>query len=97
MEVLLTEEDFRKFGGFETTKRKDNLGVSVSAGNGQDDATRQAVLDALPSVLAKKLETVWNVFEGYQLKTVELKVSFGGKPFGVGVDGEMTLSFEQCD
>jgi len=42
-----------------------------------------------------KVESIWNVIEGYELASLEVSVDVSGKPFGVGMEGKMKLRFER--
>ena len=51
---------------------------------------QEAIYDALPGAIAAKVRRI--IPEGFRVESIELKISLGGKVFGIGIDGEMTLT-----
>lgn len=91
MELLVTERDFASVGVHPADVDRLNLDERVSSGGEEIVELRKAVMDALPKVLLEKVGKIWNVLEGYELTSFDVRVNVAGKPFGVGLEGEMTL------
>lgn len=56
-----------------------------------DQARKKIVLDALPKVLAKKMEEIMP--KNWEIKEIVLKVNVAGKPFGIGLEGDASVKF----
>jgi hypothetical protein len=52
---------------------------------------RRIMLDALPRAIVKRIEGL--VPEGFELSKVELTFKVDGRPFGIGVGGEVNATF----
>ena len=87
MQLIITDEDFRRTLGTEgverlTARRKEDiLGPENTA----------SVLDALPRVIAARVKRM--IPEDYEMLEITLKVALSGTPFGVGVAGDATIKF----
>jgi len=55
-------------------------------GGAEQEATHRAILDLLPTVIAKRVEGI--IPDEFELVELELKFSIEGKIFGAGVGGE---------
>lgn len=96
MTLILREDDFKAHIESSVPTRSSPLGREIGDPSaGEPAGLRQAVMDALPKVLARRIEAIWNVVEGFELTAFEVKVGIEGKPFGVGIDGEASLHFER--
>jgi hypothetical protein len=55
----------------------------------KDEGVVRAVQDALPSAIARRVSSI--IPAGFVVKEIEFKVSVEGKPFGIGVGGDVTV------
>ena len=94
MDLEVREADFRRLLG------KDKTETIFSGGDvllGEKEAVRAAeqakekVLELLPSVLAQQLRSM--VPEGFDVSEISFKCSLSGKPFGIGVSGDINVKF----
>jgi hypothetical protein len=61
---------------------------------GEDEKTAQEwILEALPAVIAKRVRPM--LPEDFELSEMQMKVSLQGKPFGVGVGGEVLVTLRR--
>src|SRR6516165_7085893 len=95
MELVITEQDFDRAGIKPEDIERLRLGQQVSSGPGDSNAVHKAVMDALPKALVAKVESIWNVIEGYEMASREVSVDVSGKPIGVGMEGKMKLRLER--
>jgi hypothetical protein len=96
MEIVITERDFAVVDIPERKELQPSpLGQPISSGPNVSADIRKVVMDALPKVLMEKVRAIWDVLDGYDLASFEVCVNVAGKPFGVGLEGEMKLTFER--
>lgn len=96
LKLILKQEDFPDEIAPPVRAHSSPLGAEIGERTSVESGNlRQAVMDALPKVLARRIESIWNVVEGFELASFEVKVGIEGKPFGVGVDGEAKLLFQR--
>lgn len=61
---------------------------------GEDEKTAQEwILEALPAVIAKRVRPM--LPDDFELAEMQMKVSLQGKPFGVGVGGEVLVTLRR--
>ena len=88
----LTEDDFKEFlkpvmiitPGTEPTRLKHLETITEKRAPSVEDINR-----LLPKALAKKLE----IPEGFELSEITITGEISGKPFGVGVSGQVSVTF----
>lgn len=83
--LIITEQDLPPDA--RTSLRSAADGVAILGG----DDTQQAIFDALPSVIAKRLKRI--VPEGFALAEIEIQFSVAGQLFGSGVAGEVRAKY----
>ena len=87
MELELTDKDFLRALGAETTRRIMLTEKTEVLG----DRDVNAVVDALPRVLSDRFKRM--LPDDFEIREISLKVSLSGTPFGVGVSGDATVKF----
>jgi hypothetical protein len=66
-------------------------GDAVLGGEVIDPGLRQAVLDGLPRAVARRVERM--VPEGFEAHELRMSFTLSGAPWGVGVGGEVVVTF----
>src|SRR5262245_53702336 len=87
---VLREDEFAAEMDLAGPTRSSPTGAAAGDARGE---LQQAVRDALPKVLGRRIEAIWNAVEGFELVSFDVKVGVEGKPFGVGIEGETSLHF----
>lgn len=54
-----------------------------------DSTLKRVVFDALPKVIASRVEAA--IPEGFTVQEIEFNISVSGKPFGIGVGGDVKV------
>ena len=65
--------------------------LAESVGFEGRDATRKAVMDLLPGVVARKLDAITP--KDFRVTEMKLTISLGGKLHGIGVSGDVEVIF----
>jgi hypothetical protein len=92
MKIALEDRDFVQALGKEEMESRIHGRAGVlgkAAGGGSDDSREKAVVDALPRALANRVRSML----GDDLVLSEMRITFSveGKPFGVGIGGEVEV------
>jgi hypothetical protein len=97
MNIEITEADFKRVYSNKEIEvelkglSKDTLGAKSGEITDIEEKRKNAVIDALPRVLADKMERIMP--KDWTIKEIVLKINIGGKPFGVGLEGDATVKF----
>ncbi|MDR4481725.1 MAG: hypothetical protein R3B95_00410 [Nitrospirales bacterium] len=89
MKITIEKKDYERFLGKDKVKL-DILPKPMEV-LGDEEDKEEAIMQFLPEVLAGKLKKM--IPPEFEIVEIEMKLSIGGKPFGVGVDGEATVKF----
>jgi hypothetical protein len=90
MEILVTENDYNEALGTAEVRNLRQVQKEAILGNNAQPGN-QAILDALPRVLAERFKKM--IPPDYEVQQIELKVQIAGQPFGVGIRGDATVKF----
>jgi hypothetical protein len=88
MNLTITEQDFSEAL---TTLDIERITTSDSVTVLGSEEERQAVIDAMPKVIAKRIQKM--LPDGFRIREIEMRFEISGTPFGVGVSGEATVRF----
>ena len=90
MEILITEADYNKaIGTAEVRSLRDGQKEAILGD--KPEPANQAILDALPRVLADRFKNM--IPPDYEVQQIELKVQIAGQPFGIGIRGDAVVKF----
>jgi len=95
LHIVLDRSDFENALGAHGADRLRATGA-ILAGESTGDMTdedrvKKRLVDALPKVLATRLEKM--IPDSFELQTIELKVAVDAKLFGTGVAGHAVVKF----
>ena len=88
MQLTISDQDFTDALGAQGVRRITEKKTELVLG---PESTRSGVIDAMPRVISERIKKM--IPEEFELHEIEIKVSFAGTPFGVGVGGEATVTF----
>lgn len=102
MKLIIEESDFANKEELQQIKKEKHtpsIGSDIGMGGPRktqkSDELTEEVMKMLPETLNKKIKEVWGHLDGFNLDGFEIKLTVEGSPFGVGVNGDLTLKYSQ--
>lgn len=92
MKIILEDSDFEEFIDINDTGTPSFI-TEISAEDESDDDLEQRIFEAIPQVFAQRFKKIRNNLDDFDLQAFDLTADVGGKPFGVGVSGKLTLKY----
>lgn len=102
MRLIIEENDFINKEELQQVKREQqtasigsDIGMGGSRKTQKSDELTEEVMKMLPETLNRKIKEVWGHLDGFNLDGFEINLTIEGSPFGVGVNGALTLKYSQ--
>lgn len=90
MKIKIEKKDYESILGKDKVK-VDILPKPMEVLGNEEEDKEEVIMKFLPEVLAGKIKRM--IPSEFEIIEIEMKLSIGGKPFGVGLDGEAIVRF----